>query len=401
MRGRLRRRASKAREDTWELIVDLDPDPVTGKRRRRYKAFQGTRKQAEKALSDLVQEVVPGSYVDPSRDKLRAFLERWLRDYVEPNVAPKTRMYYTQVVRTHVIPRLGNISLAELRPVHIVEAQRFWMTEGWLRTRTRRGLSPKSVANIYRILHLALQYAVRWKLLAANPVDAVDPPRWERREQAWLDLEQAQALVQHLEATAAGTAVLVKLSTGLRMGELLGMRWRDLDLTTRTIALQQQLQWITGEQYVMRAVKSHRSRRPVTIDVDLADVLRAHKVRQNQMRLAAGEIWDAQDLVFTTETGHNLTPDQVRRSLLRALKSAGLPRIRPHDLRHTHASLLLRLHTPMKVVQERLGHSTFAITADIYNHVSADLQEQAAGAFGSALHKRLRSEPDGSDAKRS
>lgn len=388
MRGRLRRRPSKSREDTWELIVDIDADPVTGKRRRRYKAFQGTRKQAEKALAELVQEVLPGSYVDPSKDKLRSYLQRWLRDYVETNVAPKTRMYYTQVIKEHVIPRLGNIELSELRPVHIVEAQRFWLTQGWLRTKTRRGLSPKSVANIHRILHLALQYAVRWKLLASNPVDAVDPPRWERREQAWLDLEQAQALVQHLEATAAGTAVLVKLSTGLRMGELLGIRWRDVDLPNRTIALQQQLQWISGQQYVMRAVKSHRSRRPVTIDSDLADVLRAHKARQNQMRLKVGEVWEARDLVFTTETGHNLTPDQVRRSLLRALKAAGLPRIRPHDLRHTHASLLLRLHTPMKVVQERLGHSTFAITADIYSHVSADLQEQAAGLFGTALRDR-------------
>jgi integrase len=350
--------------------------------------------QAEKALADLVQEVEPASYVDPSRDKLRAYLERWLRDYVETNVAPKTRMYYTQVIRQHVIPRLGNIPLADLRPVHVVEVQRFWLTEGWRRTKARPGLSPKSVANIHRVLHQAMQYAVRWKLIAANPLDVVDPPRWERHDQAWLDLTQAQALVQHLEATPAGTAVLVKLSTGLRMGELLGIRWRDVDLAGRTIALQQQLQWLTGQQYVMRAVKSHRSRRPVTIDADLTDVLRAHKARQNELRLQAGGLWEKRDLVFTSETGHNLTPDQVRRSLLRALRAAGLPRIRPHDLRHTHASLLLRLHTPMKVVQERLGHSTFAITADIYSHVSADLQEQAADAFGVALRGQLDEQID-------
>src|SRR5207244_7830919 len=102
MRGRLRRRPSQSREDTWELIVDIDADPVTGKRRRRYKAFQGTRKQAEKALAELVQQVQPGSLVDPSKDKLRSFLQRWLRDYVETNVAPKTRIYYTQLIKRHV-----------------------------------------------------------------------------------------------------------------------------------------------------------------------------------------------------------------------------------------------------------------------------------------------------------
>jgi integrase len=222
-------------------------------------------------------------------------------------------------------------------------------------------------------------------LLTVSPIENLRPPRWERKEQVWLDLPQARTLVANLESTPAGTAVLVNVSTGLRMGELLGLRWRDIDLTARSIALQQQLQWLAGHGYVMRAVKTHRSRRPISIDLDLVDVLRSYKVRQNADRLQAGDLWKGNDLVFTNELGEHLTPDQVRRSLLRALKAAGLPRIRPHDLRHTHASLLLRLRTPMKVVQERLGHSSFAVTADIYSHVAPDLQEQAAGLLGAAL----------------
>lgn len=329
-----------------------------------------------------------------------AFLERWLRDYVEANVAPKTRMYYQQVVRGHLVPRLGTKKLQQLRSIDIVEAERFWLAEGWQRTNVRRGLSPKSVANMHRILHLAFRHAVEWKLLTLNPIDGVKPPRWERKEQSWLDLSQARVLVEHLESTPEGTGVLVKLSTGLRMGELLGLRWWDVDLVGRGLALQQQLQWLAGRGYVMRAVKSHRSRRPVSIDADLVDVLRTYKARQNEARLQAGELWKGDDIVFTNNLGEHLTPDQVRRSLLRALKEAGLPRIRPHDLRHTHASALLRLRTPMKVVQERLGHSSFAVTADIYSHVSPDLQEQAAGLFGAVLRRESGGKNGGKTGKR-
>src|SRR5207237_8537342 len=138
---------------------------------------------------------------------------------------------------------------------------------------------PKSVANMNHVLHEAFRHAVEWRLVSTNPMDAVRPPQWDRKQQSWLDLDQAQALVHQLEATAAGTAVLVKLSTGLRMGELLALRWSDIDFDLQLIGLQQQLQWLSGIGYTMRAVKTHRSRRPVSIDTDLADMLRAHKVR--------------------------------------------------------------------------------------------------------------------------
>jgi integrase len=389
MGSRIRRRPGKKEggKDTWELTVDLEPDPVSGRQRRRVVAFHGTKNEAKRALAKMEERIGSGSYVDPSRETVGSFLNRWLRDYVETNTAPKTRMYYQQVIRQHVIPRLGNKKLQLLRPVDVLEAQHYWLTEGWQRTKTHRGLSPKSVANMNGILHVAFKHAVEWRLLTTSPMDAVKPPQWERKEQAWLDLEQAQALVQHLEATPAGTAVLVKLSTGLRMGELLGLRWHDLDLAGGTIALQLQLQWLGGQGYVIRGVKSHRSRRPVSIDVELLDVLRAHRARQAETRQQS-PVWQMSDMVFTNEIGAHLTPDQVRRALLHALAVAGLPRIRPHDLRHTHASVLLRLRTPMKVVQERLGHSTFAITADTYSHVGPDLQQQAAGVFGAALHGR-------------
>ena len=224
----------------WQFIIDLEPDPITGKRRRRYEEFRGTRRKAERELSRMVHVAETGPTVDPTRETVAEFLERWLRDYVENNVAPKTRMYYTQVVRQHIIPRLGGKRLQQLRPIDLVEAERSWLTEGWRRTIAKRGLSPKSVSNIHTILRLALRHAIEWKLLSVSPIENLKAPRWERKEQFWLDLPQAKTLVEHLETTPAGTAVLVKVSTGLRM-ESLGLRWRDVDLTGRAIALQQQL----------------------------------------------------------------------------------------------------------------------------------------------------------------
>jgi integrase len=387
MGSRMRRRPGKkeAGKDTWELTVDLEPDSRTGRQRRHVVTFHGTKAEAKRALAKLEESAGAGRIAEPNRETVGSFLNRWLRTYVDANTAPKTRMYYTQVIRQHVIPRLGNKKLQALGPVDLLEAQHYWLTEGWLRTKARRGLSPKSVTNMNRILHEAFKHAVEWRLLSINPMDAVKPPQWDRKEQGWLDLEQAKALVGQLEATPAGTAILVKLSTGFRMGELLALRWRDIDLNGGAVALQLQLQWLAGQGYVIRQVKSHRSRRPVSIDAELVDVLRAHRIRQAEMRQRS-QVWQMNDLVFTNEIGAHLTPDQVRRTLLRALTAAGLPRIRPHDLRHTHASLLIRLRTPMKVIQERLGHSTFAVTADTYSHVGQDLQQQAAGVFGAALH---------------
>ncbi len=139
MRGRLRRRPGQKHADTWELTAEADPDPITGKRRRRYEVFKGPRKEAERALAKLVKAADEDGYIDPTRETVGAFLERWLRDYVETNVAPKTRMYYQQVVRGHLVPRLGTKKLQQLRSIDIVEAERFWLAEGWQRTNVRRG----------------------------------------------------------------------------------------------------------------------------------------------------------------------------------------------------------------------------------------------------------------------
>jgi integrase len=203
---------------------------------------------------------------------------------------------------------------------------------------------------------VAFKHAVEWRLLTTSPMDAVKPPQWEGPEQAWLDLDQARILVQHLEATPTGTAVLVKLSTGLRMGELLGLRWRDINLTGGTIALQLQLQWLAGQGYVMRPVKSHRSRRPISIDVDLLDILRAHRVRQAEMRQQS-TLWQMSDLIFTNEVGAHLTHLRGVPSSRRSARGMAAPPASPNAMM-VHASRRSHLGPHQRHAIPGLGDGT-------------------------------------------
>jgi integrase len=243
------------------------------------------------------------------------------------------------------------------------------------------------VANHHIVLHKALQDAVRvFRVLRSNPADSVAPPRWEKRTVARLTLEEALRLIDALEDHPYGWAIYVLLYTGLRAGELLGLRWReDVDLARRQISVQQQ--W---DQYArrFRDTKSHRATRPVSLDTDVVAVLHRQRVRQNEWHLAAGPVWEETGLVFTDEAGVHLTHGKIAYALETVLKVAGLPRMTPHGLRHTHATLMLKSGAHMRVIQERLGHATFAFTADSYAHVAAGMQESAAEKFSESLRRR-------------
>lgn len=372
----------------WRITIEAGADPVTGKRKRIVRDVQGTKKAAERELARLMTERSTGDYVEPHNETVAGFLERWLA-YMEPRLAPSAYASYRYVVTLRLVPELGSMGLQQLRPEHIAAAERKWLTKG--RLGSKRGsrqneLSPKTVVNYHRVLREALQQAVRWRALKWNPCDSIDPPRWERTEQNSFSLVEVQRLLETLKDIKHGSALYVLVATGLRVGELLGLRWReDVDLDGHVIRVQQQYDRVPQ---TFRDTKTHRSRRHVTIDADLVSALRQHRVAQAERQLRAGEMWEASGLVFTDDLGRHLTHSQLRRALERALTAAGLKHIHLHGLRHTHASLLVQLGTHMKLVQERLGHASFQITADTYSHVAPGLHEQAANLLGKALRTR-------------
>jgi integrase len=304
------------------------------------------------------------------------YLQQWLDAYVRPNTAPKTYRRYEQLIRVHVIPALGNVPLTKLRPLHIQETYT---------NVVRSGRSPRTALHCHRVLREALQHAVKWQLLARNPADGVEAPRPQRYEIAALRPDAVQELLASAEQTKFGAMIHTAVATGLRLGELTGLRWQDVDLEGGVLAVRQTCQWLSREGFIYRQPKSYRSARPVALSPGTVNRLRRHRLEQLEERVALGPGYVDADLVFADDVGAPLHPSTVRKAWLGIAASAGMPALRFHDLRHAHASLLLGQGVHPKIVSERLGHSTVGITLDVYSHVTPGLQTQAAKDFDRVL----------------
>ena len=245
-----------------------------------------------------------------------------------------------------------------------------------------RGLSARTVHQTHRILKAAFKYAVRTGRLVRNPAELVDPPAVRRKEMATLTLDEARKLTAHLSGgDSYEIAICMALSTGLRRGELVGLKWGDINFAHKYLSLQRSVVRVPGEGFVVSEPKSHASRRPVELGEPDLKVLSGHRARQAEARLKVGLTWGNEDWVFTRQFGEHLNPDVLSDRFPRILENLGLPRVRFHDLRHTHATLMMEADINRDVVKERLGHSSIAITSDTYTHVSSSLQRSGVEAF--------------------
>jgi integrase len=366
MSGTIRKRA----KDSWELRFDVGRDPTTGRRKFRYQTVRGSRKQAEQALTQALHRRDTGMDVVPSRITVAEYLDRWLRDYAEVNVAPSTLQRYRQVagrLQTH----LGHLRLQALRPAHIQETYARLLKDG---------LAPRTVLHHHRMLRQALKHAVQWRLLTHNPADAVTAPRAERAEMRALDADGVHKLLDACRDEQMRTIVSLAVMTGMREGELLGLRWSDCDLDGATIHVVRTAQYLSSTGVMFRTPKTAGSKRSIALSAETVSLLREHRTKQLEARLALGPSYRNADLVFATAEGDVIPPYRISNAFQTVVKHAGIGPLRFHDLRHTAASLLLKAGVHPKIVSERLGHATVAITLDVYSHVTPDLQRQAAAA---------------------
>jgi integrase len=350
----------------------------TAQGRKRKTIYGKTRKEVAKKLAKALSDREGGLIFDAEGLKLREYLSRWLEDSVKDTVRNTTYEGYEQIARTHIIPMLGDVKLKGLSPTHV---------RGLYKEKLQT-LSPRTVQYIHVTLHKALKQAVNDGLIPRNATEAVKPPQVRREEIRPLTPEQVKMLLD--AASEAGDRLealyVLAVHTGLRQGELLGLKWEDVDLESGSLHVKRTLTTARGGPR-LAAPKTKGSRRRVSLTKGAVDALRAHLARQLEEIDRAGSLWQENGLVFASETGEPLDRrDLTSRQFKPLLERAKLPeKTRFHDLRHTCATLLLTKNVNPKVVSEMLGHSNIAITLDTYSHVLPNMQDSAARALEEAL----------------
>lgn len=356
-------------ERTWLIRVYLGRDEG-GRRKYLNRTVHGSKKDAQRVLTALLRERDMGILVEPSRQTLNAYLDRWLETAAKPRVSARTLENYAWILDKYVRPALGARPLAQITPVEV---------QALYDDLQARGYAPATIRRTHNILHSAFGQAVKWRLLAQNPADYVDLPRQERPEMRALTPAEAERFLEAAKEDEHFPLFALLLATGLRPGEALALRWADLDLKRGTLHVQRALTGRDGRRRFEQP-KTPRSRRTVPIPPSVVRILAEHRRRQAAQKLAAGPAYEDEGLVFATPDGRPLHyRNLVRRHFKPILRAAGLPEtIRLYDLRHSCATLLLAACEHPKVVSERLGHASVTLTLDTYSHVLPDLQRAAS-----------------------
>lgn len=375
MRGHIVKRY----KGSYTIVLNLGHDPSTGKRKQQWVTVKGTKKEAEKRLSELLNQLDTGTFMKAGKTTVAEFLGKWLSDYAQPNLSPRGFERYESIVRVHLVPGLGNVPLTQLKPEHL---QRLYTAK------LNNGLSAGTVKYLHTVLHKALQTAMKWGSVSRNVADGVDVPRTRRAEmQTWNEDEMA-CFLEAARKTPYFALFHTALFTGMRRSELLALRWSDVDSIYSQIYINRSLHHLQDSSYVFTQPKSESSRRTIALSPSAILVLQDHYEKRKLERAMLGIPLEDDDLVFSILKGKPLRPNTVSRAWTMLAARAGVKVIRFHDARHTHASLMLKQGTHPKIVQERLGHASIQITLDTYSHVVPGLQEAAAARFDEAFSTR-------------
>ncbi len=345
----------------WVASLSVGRDEK-GRLKRRV-VYAQTKSEAIEKLHRLQSERLAGTLQLPDCRTVGDFLKDWVENSARPSVGRSTYRCYEGLIRKHMIPAIGGVALQRLGPRDV---------QGLYAAMERNGASPRLRQITHAVLRRALSQALQWGLIRRNPCDAVARPRAPRREIQFLDAGQVRLLLAAARGDRLEALCVVAVATGMRKGELLGLRWGDLDLDAATLMVRRQLRARPDGGLALAELKTAKSRRLIQLPATAVDALAAHRARLGAPPSRA-------DLVFTDTRGGPLHESNLlRRWWHPLLERAGLPRMRFHDLRHTHATLLLTQGVNPKVVQERLGHSQISMTLDVYSHVVPSLQRDAA-----------------------
>ena len=334
-------------------------------------------------LSEILHQLDTGTFMLPGKTTLAEYLEKWLSDYAKPNLSPRGFERYASIIQKDLIPHLGGMPLTQVRPEHLQE---------YYTAKLNDGLAAGTVRYYHAVIHVALQTAVKWGLVARNVADAVSPPRAHRTEMQTWDEDEINRFLKAAKDTPYYALFYTALFTGMRRSELLALRWQDVDFILSQVYVSRSLHQLKDGSYIFTEPKSAKSRRTIALSPSAILMLKDHREKQELERAVLGIPLTDDDLVFSTLEGNPLRPNTVTRAWTMLAAHSGLKVIRLHDARHTHASLMLKQGIHPKIVQERLGHASIQMTLDTYSHVAPGLQQAAAEGFDKLFDHRRENE---------
>ncbi len=374
MRGHITKRG----KDSYSIKISVGKDATTGKYKYQWTTVKGNKKEAEKRLSEMLHQLDTGTFTRPGKMTIGEYLDQWLKDY-RPSIGPHSAQTYKFFIERHIKPAIGQLPLTSLKPEHLQRLYSDKLSFG--RRDGTGGLSARSVRYIHVTMHRALKSAVRLGLLSRNVADSVDVPGLKHHEMQTMSEDDIHTFLEAARPTGYYPLFYLALFTGMRRSELLALRWSDVDLLMCQVSVSRSLHRLNTGEIIFRDTKTAKSRRMVALSPRTCLVLQEHRQKQEQDRLLSGNPLKESDLVFSQLDGKPLLPDSVTHAFMVLARRIGLRGIHLHSARHTHATLMLKQGVHPRVVQERLGHASIAITLDVYSHVMPGLQEAAAQGF--------------------
>jgi integrase len=373
MQGSIQKHIGK-RGASWYATIDLPRDPTTG-RRRQKRVSAPTKRECEAKVREVLNQADAMPFSNEGKTSFAEYVAHWLKS-VEPSPRPATFRRYRDMLNHHAVPQIGHIKLVKLSPMDL---QRLYAD------RLDSGLSSTTVHHLHVVLHRVMKQAMRWGMVQRNVTEMIDPPRRTFPEITTWNAEQVAKFLEVGDQHHLAAFWRLALLTGMRRGELLGLKWEDIDLERGTLAVRRTLSRGKGGTWEIGQPKTTSGRRSIALPQSCVTALRKHRVTQNTERLHLGELWEDHDFVFTNRTGEPLHVNSMALQFEKLTRAAQLPKIRFHDLRHTSATLLLAKGVHPKIVQERLGHADISMTLNRYSHVTPDMQRLAADTLDEAF----------------
>lgn len=365
----------------WQITIELPKDPVTGKRVRRYKTVNGTKKEAEVAMREMINEIEKGYYVTDNKISVQEWVQTWLDVYIIPNVSPTTLERYQGMIRRYINPLIGHTQVQKLNTL----AVQAWVNSLKISPASGKEMSAATIKHAYHVLKGAMDKAVLAGIIPRSPCVSIMLPKGSKKQAVIYDENQIKQLIRTAKGTDMELVIDMELCLGLRRGELLGLQWCDVDWDKNKIKIVRNRVVVNGKS-VVKEPKTASGIRTLDVPVQLMAKLRQHRLTCTENRLRMGRNYTVTDYIIVHPDGKPVYPEYLSQLFTKLQEMAGLPKCRFHDLRHLCASIMLLQGVNVKVAQERLGHKDITTTMNIYSHVLPSSAKEAAEKIGQLVY---------------